>query len=353
MARREEPFPYASGEDTGNPSPPRHVTTASVLVVLGVMVLVTWLGRGPGPGESAGAYYAKLLLFALLGELVLLVVAALLTGLTRADAARREVALRAGTCLLIATVFLGWAAFLAARGWLRGEHGLAFATALLLLGTLDLLVLSLLCFLQARPAIAWLRLRPVRALALFALPFWIVPGCLLLCVPTTHGHPHHSRCQCLNNVRMICTILDERAHEHGWPPFEGKNFVLSLVADGVIEPGFEKNLEIFFCPRDAERLFSDIGVARYRELTPAALRERRFPELTSYAGPLLEGGVAAHASRVVPILGCRHHSDHVVIGYSDGTARSFDRSDLGLEPGEAIVFGPGSTSPLLRGLSEE
>ena len=78
--------PYADGEKEERPSAPRSVTTASVIVVFGVIVLVAWLGRGPGPGESAGEYYAKLLLFTLLGELVLLIVATLLSGLTRGTA---------------------------------------------------------------------------------------------------------------------------------------------------------------------------------------------------------------------------------------------------------------------------
>ena len=158
---------------------------------------------------------------------------------------------------------------------------------------------------------------------------------------------------CLNNVRQMSTILAERARTHGWPEYAGRNFVLSLVAEGVIDPDESRNLEILFCPHDVDRRLGDVDLVRYRMLTPHRLRERRHPELTSYAGPRLGGGVVTRASRVVPIIGCRHHPDRVVIGYSDGTARSYDREDLGLGPAEGIVFGKDSRSPLLRGLSEE
>ena len=39
----------------------------------------------------------------------------------------------------------------------------------------------------------------------------------------------------INNVRSISILLAERSIRKGFPRYEGKNFVLSLVAHGVID----------------------------------------------------------------------------------------------------------------------
>ena len=220
-------------------------------------------------------------------------------------------------------------------------------------GALDLLVLSILCFLRLRPAPARPRARLARRFALLALPVWLVPGCVLLLTPHTSGNCSSGKVRCVNNVRQMSTILSELARDREWPPYDGKNFVLSLVVDGVIDPTRVKNLELFFCPEDERHRLDEAGLERFRQLAPELLLERRFPELTSYAGLRREGRAAYQASGVVPIIGCRHDFDGVALGLSNGSARYLDREDLGLGRDDPLVFGEASPSPLLRHLSGE
>ena len=158
----------------------------------------------------------------------------------------------------------------------------------------------------------------------------------------------------MNNARNLAIILSERSIKRGWPPYGGKNFVLSLVAYELIDIRNPENLEIFFCPG------SDVEGARpkreaYELVTKEALAQRSFPELTVFAGrrndePSCRLGDAAPWAQEA-VLACAYE-DGVVVGFADGSTRWCDRGDLGLGPDDPIVFGEASASPLLRKLSD-
>src|SRR5688500_17853967 len=67
-----------------------------------------------------------------------------------------------------------------------------------------------------------------------------------------------------------------------WPALDGKNLLLSLVAVGMLEKDKEGPLQMLFSPADKTARFP--GVPAYAEVTSAALAQRRFPALTTYAG---------------------------------------------------------------------
>ena len=47
------------------------------------------------------------------------------------------------------------------------------------------------------------------------------------------------RTQSVRNAQTMANFLADRSLERGWPPYEGKAFLLSLVASRVIDPSNE------------------------------------------------------------------------------------------------------------------
>lgn len=201
---------------------------------------------------------------------------------------------------------------------------------------------------------AWMQLPAAFGAA--TLPLFLLIGLLLiyLFVPSRHTKVPPNRYEATNNARNLAIILSERAPRRGWPPYGGKNFVLALAARRLIDIRNPDNLEVFFCRHpDDERPRST--QEDYEDVTIDTLARRRFPHLTDFAGrrndePAYRLADDAH-EKSEPILGARV-GEHVVVGFSDGAARLLDRDALGLQPGDPIVFGEESTSPLLRPLSD-
>ena len=148
--------------------------------------------------------------------------------------------------------------------------------------------------------------------------------------------------QSTNNVRQIALLISGRSIERQWPAYSGKGFTLSLVADGIIDPSEPRNLEIFFSPGDAVYSLRNASPERYLEVTPEALRAgSSFRELTSYAGRRNAPGdrpyilTPTKLMRSDPILcddddGPCHHPAGLVMGFTDGSARLVEWSELGM-----------------------
>lgn len=179
---------------------------------------------------------------------------------------------------------------------------------------------------------------------------------LYVVTPRTQHPPQPSTPPSIEHARWLAIIFSERAyHQRPWPPYGGRNFVLSLVAHKLIDVRNPQNLEIFFCPGspDAQPMPPR---AAYEEVTKESLAAQRFPNLTDFAGrrndePAYRLQPGDH-EREVPILGCRM-VDGAIVGFSNGRVRWLDRENLGLGPDDPIVFGDASKSPMLEPLSDE
>ena len=126
-----------------------------------------------------------------------------------------------------------------------------------------------------------------------------------------------------------------------WPKYNGKNFVLWLVAANKIDRRDEKQLQILFSPGDADLVFP--GKKEYEAITLESLKNSN-PEyltLTSYAGRrnaerehVLD---SSEQSKGAPIMcdddsGSLHHKDGLVIGYVGGSSKFVEWADLGIPP---------------------
>ncbi len=138
-----------------------------------------------------------------------------------------------------------------------------------------------------------------------------------------------------------------------WPPYDGKNFVLSVVATSELEWRRRSRLDILF---PTSGIPDDVGPEDYAAITHDTLRSRRFPHLTQIAGrrntyPKWRTTVGWE-DEGTPLFAVRYQ-DGVVVAYSDGEVCFHARAELGLAPDEPIRFGDAAKSDLLRCLSEE
>ena len=68
--------------------------------------------------------------------------------------------------------------------------------------------------------------------------------------------------QSINNVRNMLDLMINRQVKKGWQPFNGKNFVLYLVAANEIDRRNKQNLEVFFSPGDRQYMLNKIDPER-------------------------------------------------------------------------------------------
>lgn len=146
-----------------------------------------------------------------------------------------------------------------------------------------------------------------------------------------------------------------KAGEPQWPALDGKNFVLWLVAVGLLERDNEGPLKMLFSPADRALPFP--GTAPYAEVTLAALTQRRFPRLTSYAGRRNAAPGLAITPQSPPattaLFADLSFGDGALVAFLDGKVRYLNRRDLGLSPTDPLVAGAASKSPLLQTLSSD
>ncbi len=182
-----------------------------------------------------------------------------------------------------------------------------------------------------------------------------VVGIVAVSLPRVHVNPRAP--QAVQNVKNLTTLLIGASIRRGWPPHDGKNFILSLVASGAIDAQNTDNLTVFFPHADPSRTPDP---AAYAEVTPESLGTRRFADLTAYAGrrntdpryrlPTDEDSDALEAPPE-PIVADVTRSDYAIVGFTNGAVRVLDRDALGLGAQDPIVVGDASLSPILRPLS--
>lgn len=142
-----------------------------------------------------------------------------------------------------------------------------------------------------------------------------------------------------------------------WPKFNGKAFILWLVATGNIPRKDADALQILFSPADETRSLEKAGgVAAYEKVTLQALMQggQDWGVLTSYVGRGAAGPDAKIAGdEAVPIIADVSFEDGAVVGYTNGAARWLTREELGIPAGVPITVGPDSPSPILRQFSAD
>lgn len=172
----------------------------------------------------------------------------------------------------------------------------------------------------------------------------------------------------INNVRNMAIIFSERSIRKHWPRYDGKNFVLSLVALKLVDIRNPDNLAIFFSPGDEVYTLELATPERFADVTKQALKSGQdFHELTSYAGRRNEDRdflvTPDRLKMVVPIVcddddGALHHPDGLVMGFTDGSAKFVDWEDLGIaEPEDKNnpqpFLGDNAETEKLRAMSSE
>ena len=147
-----------------------------------------------------------------------------------------------------------------------------------------------------------------------------------------------------DNVRnMLMMMLDRRTSKvtGGWPPYNGKNFVLSLIATNQIDIRNKQNLEVLFSPGDAIYSLEKTDVERYKDVKKDTLKNGAdFHELTSYAGRRnadRDFVITPDEEKKGTMVMCDdddgplHHPDGLVIGYSNGASRFMEWDEIDMQ----------------------
>jgi len=194
----------------------------------------------------------------------------------------------------------------------------------------------------------------------------VLMGMVAVIVPRAQEKARQT--ESINNVRSMAVIFSERSIKRHWPPYDGKNFVLSLVALDLVDQRNPDNLKIFFSPGDELYTLEKATPERFKDVTKQALQSGAdFHELTSYAGRRNSDRdymiTPDRMKMVVPMIcddddGALHHPDGLVMGYTDGSAKFVEWEDLGMpkpeEPNDPEPFlGDNATTDMLRALSSE
>jgi hypothetical protein len=157
-----------------------------------------------------------------------------------------------------------------------------------------------------------------------------------------------------NNLRNLTLILADRSIRKGWPPYDGKGFVLSTVALGLVDARNPRNLEVFFSPLDRPDPMP--GSDEYKAVKKAALAASTdFSHLTSYAGRRNADPeykiTPEMLKRTVPVMADVSMPGYAIIAYSDGRVKVKKAADLGLPRGTQVTVGDDANVEELRGLS--
>lgn len=150
-----------------------------------------------------------------------------------------------------------------------------------------------------------------------------------------------------DNVQQMIKyyIADGAGMSKLWPKYNGKNFVLWLVATGKIDKRDDKQLQALFSPGDSHYSWGDGGatIKDYAGLTRETLRTENSEllKLTSYAGrrnateghtlttdELSKGALCICDDDDGPL----HHPKGLIIGYVNGSAKFVPWDELDMSP---------------------
>ena len=172
---------------------------------------------------------------------------------------------------------------------------------------------------------------------------------VLIPVVTERGN----RTKSIDNLRSITTTIMTRGTGRTsgkWPRFDGKNFVLSVVAyPGGINAKNERALATLFSPGDELYTTDVVDFKRYQEVKVDALKsDADFHELTSYAGRRNRGRDYLLSQKSVEegaLIMCDdddgplHHTAGLCCAFADGSTAFMEWEEFGMvEPEEDAQF---------------
>jgi prepilin-type N-terminal cleavage/methylation domain-containing protein len=150
-----------------------------------------------------------------------------------------------------------------------------------------------------------------------------------------------------DNVKNIITLMLTRRTgkvSGGWPRYNGKNFVLSVIATGDLDQRRKENLEMLFSPGDVIYTLEDTDLTRYKDVTRTSLKSNGdFHELTSYAGRRNQERdflVTPDQEKMGTMIVCDdddgavHHPDGLVCGYTSGDVRYLEWFEFDMQKPE-------------------
>ena len=189
----------------------------------------------------------------------------------------------------------------------------------------------------------------------------VVLAALILCARPTVADPWASaRAKSMDNVRtlLLYYTYSGAGLERSWPGYNGKDFVLSLIATNKISKNDDKQLEIRFSPADERRSVAQAGgAAAYAGIGKSVLSDGKvdLSALTSYVGPrrARPSMTAAEKALGAPMIADLSFTDGAIVGFADGRVKWLTRAELGLARYDPIAAGDASKSPILRMLSAE
>ena len=174
--------------------------------------------------------------------------------------------------------------------------------------------------------------------------------------------PSDARKASMKNVSDMIRLY--QAHGAGlskpWPKYNGKRFILWLVATNTIDRASPDALAILFSAGDRTRGVEKAGgPAAYQRVTLDSLRSESadLGGLTSYLGR--RNGEKAHMltaaelERGAPIIADLSFPDGAIVGFTGGAVKWMTREDLGIAPGQPIAPGEASPSEILRAFADK
>jgi hypothetical protein len=157
-------------------------------------------------------------------------------------------------------------------------------------------------------------------------------------------------------VKTLLTLQLDLLLNLRQPPVGGRAFVLWPIVTRMIDPDAPGHVEVFFSPADRGALErARARIDEFRALTEERLRSGAdFRHMTSYVGHRLDAGERTQdrPGEAQPWIADLHFPGGAIVGFADGVVKWFTREELGLAPGDPIIAGPTSKSPLLRQLAE-
>ncbi len=179
------------------------------------------------------------------------------------------------------------------------------------------------------------------------------------------------RTKSIDNVRTMVNfyIGDGAGVSKPWPPFNGKNFILWLVATNKLDKANRDNLAVLFSPGDSEVTLDATTPKDWEAVTLPAIQSEghnEFLKLTSYAGRRnattghkLSATELEHGALIIcdDDTGPLHHSKGLIVGYTSGSAQFKEWSDLGISPPDAKdpkgMLGDNAANEDLKHMSSE
>jgi prepilin-type N-terminal cleavage/methylation domain-containing protein len=188
---------------------------------------------------------------------------------------------------------------------------------------------------------------------------------VLIPVMTERANQAKSRDNVGNLVKMMLVRSQDKGQ--GYPSYNGKCFVLSPIADGILDPDAPGACEVFFSPGDAYLKLENVDRAKYKEIDSKKLRAGEdFRTLTSYAGRTngVKGCIMTPAvsNEIGTLMICDdddgpiHHAAGLMVGFRDGRVEFLKWEELEMtkpkDPANPEPFlGDSAESPKLKCIS--